>query len=324
MIKAAICGMGNWGQTLVNAVQGKSDKIRFAAGVVRVPEKYAQYAERAGVSLATDFENVLRDPEIDAVVLATPHSLHANQIKQAAAAGKHVFVEKPFTLTRGSAEEAVQACKDAGVTLFVGHNRRYLPSLNDMKKIIDGGRIGKILHVEGQHSGPSGYKPKPDSWRATRAENPAGGMAPRGIHTLDAMIYLNGLVQSVFAMSERLQIPLEMDDTTSMLCRFQNGTTGYLGTVIATANFWRIHVFGSKGWVEMRGPKALKIVDLDGAVEDKAYEDIDIQRAELEAFAEAVRGGKPFVEAPEEIINGIAVIEAMVESTQTGAAVEIN
>jgi len=324
MIKAAIYGMGNWGQRLVNAVQGKSDKIHFAAGVVRALEKYEEYAGQAEISLTTDFAKVLKDPKIDAVVLATPHSLHADHIIHAAGAGKHVFVEKPFTLSRASAEAAVQACEAAGVTLFVGHNRRYLPALNDMKTIIDEGRIGKVLHLEGQHSGPSGYKPKPDSWRAKRSENPAGGMAPRGIHTLDAMIYLNGLVRSVFAMSERLQIPLEMDDTTAMLCRFKNGSTGYLGTIIATANFWRIHVFGSKGWVEMRGPKALKIGDLDGAVEDKAYEDIDIQRAELEAFAEAVAGGQPFVEPPEEIINGIAVIEAMVESAQTGAVVEIN
>jgi predicted dehydrogenase len=324
MIKAAIYGLGNWGQKLVDSVQGKSKKIRFEAGIVRIEKKYEEYARKVGIELTTDYEAVLADPEMGALILATPHSLHAEQVIQAAAAGKHVFVEKPFTLTKASAEEAIQACIDASVTLFVGHNRRYLPSLNDMKKIIAEGRIGKILHIESQHSGPSGYRPKPDSWRALRSENPAGGMAPRGIHSLDAMIYLNGLVQSVFAMSERLEIPLEMDDTTSMLCRFENGATGYLGTVIATANFWRIHVFGSKGWVEMQGSKALRVGDLNGAIDTKSYEDFDIQRAELEAFAEAVVGGQPFVESPEEIINGITVIEAMVESAQTGALVEIN
>ena len=269
-----------WVTGAINSVQGKSEKIKFVAGVVRTPGRYEEYARNVGVTLTNDFGSVLGDPEIEAVVLATPHSLHAEHIRLAAEAGKHIFVEKPFTLTKKSAEEAVQACLDAKITLSIGHNRRFLPSLNDMKKMIGEDRIGTILHIEGQHSGPSGYKTKPDSWRAKRSENPAGGMAPRGIHTLDAMICLNGLVQSVFAMSDRREIPLEMDDTTSMLCRFKNGATGYLCTVIATADFWRIHVFGSKGWIEMHGPKSLIIKDLDDHVETKEYGDHDIQKAE--------------------------------------------
>jgi len=324
MIKAAICGIGNWGQKLVNSVQGKSEKIRFVAGIAGHVEKYRPYADKAGILLGKDYETVLADPAVDAVVLATPHSLHGVQIEQAAAAGKHVFVEKPFTLSRAAAEKAVQACMDAGVTLAAGHNRRFLPSLNDMNSLIAEGRIGRILHIEGQHSGPSGYRPKPGSWRGERSENPAGGMAPRGIHALDAMICLNGPVQSVFAVSERLEITLGLDDTTATLLRFKNGASGYLGTIIATANFWRLHVFGTQGWIEMHGPQSITIKGLDDQMDTRTYDDVDLERAELEAFAEAVLAGKAFVVPPEEVINGIAVMEAMAASATSGMAIEID
>jgi len=324
MIKAAVYGLGWWGQTLVNAIQGKSDKIRFVSGIARNLGKYQDFAKSVGITLTDDYSTVLADPAIDAVVLATPHSLHVGHIKQAASTGKHVFVEKPFTLTRDSAEQAVKACVDAKVTLSVGHNRRFLPSLREMKRIIGEGRIGDILHIEGQHSASSGYQMKPEDWKARMSENPAGGMGPLGIHTLDAMIFLNGLFSSVFAMSERRALPIEIDDTTSMLLRFKNGATGYMATILATrGHFWRLHVIGAKGWMEMHGVKSLTVSDSDGPRETKAYEDFDIQNAELEAFADAIGAGTPFIVPPEEIINGIAVFEAISKSAATGARVEI-
>ena len=103
MIKAAIIGMGRWGQVLVDSVQGKSETIVFTAGVTRTVSRAAHYAERQGFPLGDDYDAVLADPAIDAIVLATPHSQHADQIDKAAAAGKHIFVEKPFTLTSASA-----------------------------------------------------------------------------------------------------------------------------------------------------------------------------------------------------------------------------
>src|SRR5512146_1366298 len=98
MIRAAIVGMGLWGQNLVASVQGKSEFIRFVAGTTRTPAKAAEFAAKHGVRMAESYEQVLADREIDAVVLATPHSLHTAQIVAAAHAGKHVFVEKPLGL----------------------------------------------------------------------------------------------------------------------------------------------------------------------------------------------------------------------------------
>ncbi|MBF0277159.1 MAG: Gfo/Idh/MocA family oxidoreductase [SAR324 cluster bacterium] len=323
MINAAIFGLGKWGNILLDSVQGKSSKIRIAAVITRTVDKYEELAKEKGFSLVDNYHTVLENPDIDAVILATPHSLHEEHVKKAAAAGKHVFVEKPFTLTKSSAERAVQACIENKVVLAVGFNRRFLPAFIEMKKMIASDKIGTILHIESQFSGPSAYRRDPRSWRATRSENPGGGMTARGIHTLDLMIHLCGEVNTLSSMSGRRATSGEVDDTTAMLLQFKNGSTGYLSTIMATGNFWRIHVFGSKGWIEMKGMQSLTVSDLDGIVDSVQFDDLDTEKAELESFAESISSGNPFVVTPQEAIHGIAVLEAIEESAQSGLRVSV-
>ena len=109
MLNVAINGMGTWGRKLVDSVQG-STKVRFVKIVTRDPARHREYADNTGIALVTSYEDVLKDPAVDAVLLATPHSQHAAQIVQAAKAGKHVYTEKPLALTRVTAQQAVDAC----------------------------------------------------------------------------------------------------------------------------------------------------------------------------------------------------------------------
>src|ERR1700722_999682 len=106
MINAGIVGLGWWGKNLVEAVQGKSDRLRFVRGACRNHEPVARFAERHGLALASSLDELLADDRVGAVVLATPHSLHADQIVAAAAAGKPVMCEKPLALTRADAARA--------------------------------------------------------------------------------------------------------------------------------------------------------------------------------------------------------------------------
>jgi predicted dehydrogenase len=324
MLKVAIHGVGRWGGRLVESVRD-SRKISIVKGVSRDPEKHGDFVKKTGIPLVSDYAAVLRDPGIDGVVLATPHSLHHRHIVEAARAGKHVYVEKPITLTRETAQQAVDACRQAGVTLALGFNRRYAPAYVEMVRRIRAGEIGDVLHVEGQHSGPTGYRMKPGNWRATRAEAPAGGMTARGIHALDGMIEIAGLVTSVYASSERrkLAADLELDDTTSMLLKFDSGATGYLGTVFVTGDFYRVHVFGSKGWLEMRWDNELVASTLDGPAQSIMLPAVDKERAVLEAFADAAAERTPFIVPPEQAVNGIAVLEAIVASAERGVPVSI-
>jgi len=324
MLNAAIYGLGRWGNRLVESVQGSS-KIRFVKGISREPEKHKEFSQKTGIKIVSSYGRVLKDPEVGAVVLATPHSLHMKQIIQAAKAGKHVFVEKPFTLTRKTAEKAVEACKAAGVTLGIGFNRRYAPSFVEMMSRIGAGAIGDVLHVETTHSGPTGYGLKPGIWRSDRAETPGGGMTARGVHTLDAMIRIAGPVTSIYALSDKRKLPAEIDidDTTSMLLKFAGGATGHLSTVFVTADLYRVFVFGSKGWLEARGDTELVMRGLEGQPERATLPAVDKEKAELEAFADAVAEKKNFVVPAEEAINGVAVLEAIEVSAKRGRAIQI-
>ncbi len=324
MLKAAVYGLGRWGNRLVESVQG-SGKIQFVKAISRDPASQKEFSQKTGIKVVSSYGRVLKDPEINAVVLTTPHSLHMKQIIQAAKAGKHVFVEKPMTLTRKTAEKAIEATRAAGVTLGIGLNRRYAPSFVEMMSRIRAGQIGDVLHVEAAHSGPTGYGLTPDTWRSTRAEAPGGGMTARGIHTLDSMIQIAGLVNSVYAFSDNRKLPagVDMDDTTSMLLKFANGVTGYLSALFTTAELYRVHVFGSKGWLELRGDTDLTFRGLQGAPEKITLPAVDKERAELEAFADAVEAKKPFLVPPEEAINGVAVLEAIVVSAAKGKPITI-
>ena len=219
----------------------------------------------------------------------------------------------------------VAACRAAGITLSVGFNRRHAPAFVEMLRRIRAGDIGDVLHVEGAFSGPSGYALKPGMWRATRPEMPGGGMTPRGIHTVDAMIQVAGLVSEVYAHSNRrvLAADTDIDDTTSMLFKFANGATGSFSTIFVTGELWRVHAFGSKGWLEMRGDNELIALGLEGKPERITLPAVDKEQKVLEAFADGVAAKVPFVVPPEQVVNGVAVLEAIVSSAASGKPVAI-
>jgi len=334
-VRAAIVGLGTWGQNLVNCVQGKSDLIRFTAGATRTPTRGQDFAERHGIPLQTSYEVVLADPSIDAVVLATPHSMHAEQIVAAARAGKHVFTEKPLGLTAAESAAAVRACAEHKVTLAVGYNWRFQPALQEIARMLADGRLGTLLHIEGNFCGPSVYRFGRAHWRQDRDEGPGGGMTGRGVHVVDAMLHLAGAIDEVYAQSFRLAQDFGLDDTTSMLFRFKRGATGYLGTIIATAETWRMQVFGSKGWVEVGDVEHLTTWEMKVCLLDPAnmtakqqprlmrFATTSTERAELEHFARAVQAGRPLALPGGDEVHNVAVLEAIVESARKRAAVSV-
>lgn len=328
MIDAAIIGLGRWGRHLVQSVQGSSETIRFVAAVQPQRDKALEFAQQHDLELFDDYSRVLGDGRIDAVVLAHTNSLHVEYAVRAAQSGKHVFCEKPLALTAGNALEAVEACRKANVMLAVGFTWRFHPALQDLKQAIDSGKLGTILHVEGNYSGPSGYRHPPGYWRLSKAENPAGGMSARGIHVVDAMIHTCGRIQSVYARSKRRVLDAEIDDTTAMLFDFESGMTGSLATMMATAELWRLHVFGSKGWAKMEciehiPASSLATCSVDGAHTVVNYVAVNTEKPELEAFAEAVTQRRYPAQPVDDAVHGISVWEAVCESSGTGQAVAI-
>jgi predicted dehydrogenase len=331
VIRAAIVGLGWWGKTLVEAVQQDSKDIHFVAGTTRTktPEVQA-FADAQKFELADSYEALLENPKVDAVVLATPHSMHAQQVIAAAAAKKHVFCEKPFALTKESAQQAVSAMKTAGLTLGLGYNRRFHPEMTKLRSRIRSGELGIILHVEATMTFPNALMLKPDAWRADPHETPCGGLTPMGVHAVDGMIDLCGPIDHVFAQSFRRAVAVNADDTTSILFRMKEGMSGYLGTMTATGPGFSFQVFGSKGWVRLEGMTHVagasseerrtrlfgtcKFQPIKGPAETWEAERLDVTRAALESFARAASGGEAYPIPTEEMVHGVAVTEAIVRS----------
>ena len=321
MINAAIVGIGRWGQYLVTSVHGSSEHIKFTAGVTRTKSKAEAFCSEQGIDLRDDYAELLNDPNIDAIVLATPHTQHKEQIVAAAKAGKHVFTEKPFTLDRPSAERAVAACKEAGVALALGHNRRFMENTVALKAMIEAGELGTLMHIDGNQS--SDLNVAAGAWRDSREESPGGGMTSLGVHALDCIIHLAGKISAIDAYSTRRAIGFDIDDTTAALLRFENGMTGTLVTMASTAKIWHIRIAGSKGWAEMRDNKTLTVCKSDGSPEDIVFDDSPYPHmgsisGEIEEFALAAAGKASYRISPEEMVHNAEVLAGLITSAETG------
>ena len=323
MLEAAIVGLGRWGQNYVNSVQGASTRVRFTRAVVRTPDKSREFADKHGLHLSTDYAELLADPAIRMIVLATPNSQHPDQIVAAALAGKAIMCEKPLALTRADAERAVRACKEAGVLLGVGQDKRYWPSMQEMKRVVDSGALGEVLHVEGHFSNENASKKLQYGWRESPAESPGGSITATGIHVLDAFINLIGPLRRVSAQHILKRPPPESLDTLSLTFEFANRVSGVLCGVRATPLFWRVHVFGNQGSAEAAGPNELIVRMSGGKVERRTFEPVNALRANLEAFADALEGRAEYPISTGQMVDVIAALEAIVASVGTGKAVEL-
>ena len=334
MIRAAIVGIGRWGRTLVGAVQGQSDRLRFVAGHTRTRSKAEVFCAEHGIALKDSLDDILRDPGIEAIVFATPHSEHGGQVELGAEAGKHVFMEKPFTLDRASAARAVAAAGRAGIVLGVAYPRRFHPNMRELKARIEDGRLGTIAHCYGEQNAPAGLFMDPASWRAEAAEAPAGGMTALGVHNLDAMIHLFGAIDEVHASSLKRAIRYDAEDTTNVMLGFRSGMSGTLFCALVTAVSYRLAAFGSKGMAELLTPEldfrfsatpdampaGRHVAAVPEVIENRGFNAL---KAELEAFAAAIEGGPAYPIPPEQILHGVAAFEAIIRSAAERRTVKV-
>lgn len=322
MITAGIVGLGWWGRVLVEAVQGKSDLVRFAAASTRTrSDKARRFCGRQGIDLRGGLDDLLNDPAIDAIVLATPHSLHRAQIEAAARAGKHVFAEKPLTLTRTDAEASVAAMRRAGKVLGLGFQRRFHPAMAALRDRVHSGALGTVLQITCTLGAPLNLTLAGDHWRGDASEAPGGALTPLGVHAIDAIVDLLGAVESVYCASRKRAVTLNSDDTTAMLLHLRNGAVAQVAAMVATGLNYRLTVFGTKGWHAISGYPEFteeEFQPVGHPPERRALEPFDMIRAELEAFATAATGGAPFPIPPEQMIHAVAVLEAAVRSTASG------
>lgn len=322
VIDAAIVGLGRWGRSLVESVQGKSDRLRFVLGIEPDAGAAREFAARHGLKLSSDYAEALSDLAVGAVVLATPHSLHLEQVLAAARAGKPVFCEKPLALKEADAAKMIKACERAGVVLGVGHNRRWWPAMRELKRLVESGGLGQVLHLEGHNSNENSNQVT-GGWRTLPAESPGGGMTGAGLHVLDAMVGLAGPVRRAQAQFLERKPPPAPHDTVSVLLEFSGGASGLLATVRATPYYWRVHAFGTKGNAEVLGETEL-VLRMSGQPPRRLQlEPADSLRAELEAFADAIEGRAAFPIPEAQILQTVTAFEAVIRSLETCEAVSL-
>jgi predicted dehydrogenase len=319
MLRAASIGLGWWSNELAAAIQAKSSKIAIKSCYSRTAAKREAFAASFGTGTHESLQAVLADPAIDAVILTTPHSKHAEHVIAAARAGKHVFVEKPFTLTAESGRKAAAACTEAGVVLAVGHNRRFCAVTQELKRMAEAGEFGRILHIETNFSAPSATRWSEQHWRASRIESPAGGLAGMGVHMIDLFTSLGGRAVRTVANSKRQVLQVDVDDTTSALFDLASGATAYLGTMCAAPFSVTCNVYGTaaNAFAHVDADE-LRVQPLGGALAARPLEHVDTLLAELEEFAEACAGRATFRVTPEEAIHSVAVMQAITASGGAG------
>lgn len=326
----AIAGFGWWGKHMVNRLEGHP--FIKVAGIIEPMEANHAAITAKGLTCWTKLDEALAVPEIDAVILTTPNPLHEEQVVATAAAGKHVFCEKPLGLSAASAHRSVAACKAAGVQLGIGHERRFEPAMLALRAAIDAGGLGTIMHAEAAFSHDKLIHVPKGDWRTSKAVSPAAGMTAMGIHLTDLLISFFGRVETVQAMTASRSLGWETGDVVTVQLGFEAGMTATLSAVLHTPHFIRMHVFGSQKWVEVLndshpdtpdGIVRVLTAETGKPLDVTEYAWTDAVTANLETFAAAAQGRGPYPFTLEEMVHNIEVLEAIERSAEGRETIRI-
>ena len=325
MLNVAVIGLGWWGRTLVDLLS-RSDKLK----VIRVADVSAAgeaFATDRGLPFSPGLAQVLEDPAVQGVVLCTPHSQHTEQIIAAAGAGRHVFCEKPLSMTRSDVLRAVAAVSAAGVALAVGHEKRFEPPVIEIMRLLQSGALGTPLQVEANFSQDKFLALADDNWRLSPNEAPAGPMTATGIHLLDLSVGVFGPADTVYCSVRQLGSKLSNGDTLAALVSFKRGGHALITAILATPFAGRFAVYGSHGWAEVRDkthPEAPEGWTLTTCLRGERAVAVEMAPAaavlhNLEAFADAALGRSPYPVPVDQMIANVSALEAVFRSARSGA-----
>jgi predicted dehydrogenase len=320
----AVVGLGWWGRIIVPLLRDNA-KLKVVKGVDPAPAA-AEFAKSQGIPYSASFDEALNDPAVQGVVLCTPHTQHTKQIIAAANAKKHVFCEKPLSLSRADVLRAVKACNDNEVALAVGHEKRFEPPVQELVRLAKAGELGTLLQVEANFSQDKFLSLASDNWRMSEKEAPAGPMTATGIHLLDLAVGLLGPAQHVFAKVRQLGSRLTNGDTLGVFVSFKNGSNALISAILATPFDGRFAVYGNRGWAEVRdkahpeSPQGWTFTHCVRGSDKKIldYPPAHAVLANLEAFADAAAKRAPYPVPQDQMIANVSALEAVFRSVKSG------
>jgi UDP-N-acetyl-2-amino-2-deoxyglucuronate dehydrogenase len=347
-----LIGLGEIAYKATGKLFQRTERAEMVAGMDPVPDMATSYEETYHIPCSTDVSDVLDRPDVDAVVISTPHHLHVPLGIQAAEAGKHVIVEKPMATTLEDADALIRACRDAGVLCSAKEGGvRYQPSTRKARKLITQGAIGEVMaiHIVGASNKPDSYwtggytNRVQTTWRKSKAEAGGGILIMNYIYDIYRMRYITGHeIVRVFAEYDTYRTPVEVEDFITVSFRFSNGA---LGSLVASScapgaskqgmrgtRAVGNRVFGTEGQIVFAGNELLVYTERDipeltpGAWTELSFPPEGMENAYVtyfDRFAEAaLNGGHPEIPA-EEGRRDLEVILAAYESGRTHAPVHL-
>jgi len=301
MLNIGLVGFGWWGRHIAERLAGH-DTLALNAVAEKADALHGDIA-KMGLTPVADLGDLIAMGDVDAVILTSPNDLHDAQVAACVAAGRHVFCEKPLSLTAKGARNSVKACRDAGLVLGVGHERRFEPAIQALKSHLDAGDLGTIMHAELAFSHNKLIGLDATSWRTSSTYAPAAGMTQMGIHLTDMLVWFFGPVKEATMQA-----------------------------ILHTPHFLRTHVFGTKEWIEIRNethpdtPDGEVRMERYRAMDDrdlKTFDWTDSVTANLEAWADAIAGKAPYPYSDFEMTHNIEVLEAIITSAATHQVVAL-
>jgi predicted dehydrogenase len=323
-LRVACIGMGWWSDVLADAIQ-RSGKLKIVACYSRSGDKRDAFANKYGCLAVTSYEAMLSNPSVEAIINTTPNDVHLETTRAAAAAGKHVFLDKPIANTIADGRGITEVCRKAGVVLALGYQRRRENHFRWVKREIDAGSFGKLVNAEANISRDRLGKIDLNSWRYTADGMPGGVMLQIGIHYTDVLTYLMGPVKAVTGQSAQLVLPGDNPDVASLILEHENGALSTLNASYASASeYYLMNIYGKEATAFYDMHNGLRILKRgDSRATEIPCGKNDAIVEELEEFAAAARGdGQPEMNG-ERATTSLAVIRAGLLSAREKRRVEI-
>lgn len=327
-VNVAVIGYGWWGKIITATLQESPllNVVLVVESDPKVFETAQASAQTMNFSVARDFSDAVKHPDVQAIILCTPHQFHAEQIQLAASAGKHVFCEKPLCLTYQDAQKAIATCNAAGVQLGIGHERRFEPAVIAMREAITAGTLGIVLQIEANFSQDKFFALPPDNWRLSNKFAPVGPLTATGIHLVDLAIAILGPAESVWARLATRGSQFENGDTLGIMLAFPGGANALISAILATPFDGRFCVYGSMGWMEIRDnthpehPTGWNVTTQLRGQEKKTHfmPPAPTVRSNLEAFANGILGVTPYPVTQAEMLANVGALEAIMRSAGSG------
>lgn len=323
-LRVACLGMGWWSDVLADAIV-RSGKIKIVSCYTRSEQKRLAFAAKYGCQAAPSYESILEDRSIQAIINTTPNNVHLETTRAAAAAGKHVFLDKPIANTIVDARALTAACRTAGVVLALGYQRRRESQFRWVRKQIDDGVFGKLVNAESNISRDRLGQIDLNSWRYTAEGMPGGVMLQIGIHYADVLEYLMGPIKSVSSRFAQLVLPGDNPDVASLVFEHDNGALSTLNASYASASeYYLMNIYGKEASAYYDLHQGLRFLKRGGTKsESVAFQKNDTFVDELEEFAAAVRGECEVEMDGERATASLAVIRAGVVSAREGRRVDV-